>query len=117
MFFAIVIFFVGVYVLQRSNHPQFAATNFIDQLDGNEISKAYVRTASAFQEQISPEEFGIFVASYQPKSDTLEWDWLEKTKTFAKLGGSIVVNQEQYPITVSMTKEDGEWRVTNIDLR
>jgi ABC-type transporter MlaC component len=94
--------------------------NQLEALRKNEMTKAYYNyTSQEFQQAISLEEFEEFVNEHPDFANNLSVNFTQRSikDHVATLKGHLTSkNHENTPIEYQLTKENGKWKISNIQL-
>ncbi len=113
----LVAFLFGIYVWREAQQPTAAANSALSQLGHGEVDRVYAELDQSYRDRMTLESFQALVQEHPGLADFKESSfWFRKsnlTDQTATLSGFVTTQSgTKEPISISLTKDAGTWRVT-----
>lgn len=105
--------------LRSTTKPSKVARSFLEDLSKKEIEEAYNMTSTQFKATVTKETFNNFLNLYPILTSRTEIDFSEHSvdNDIATISGKIKARDgSNFPITMHIIKENGNWRVLALSL-
>ncbi|HLB59259.1 MAG TPA: DUF4864 domain-containing protein [Bdellovibrionota bacterium] len=99
--------------------PTKIAKSFLDHLSAQQLEEAYNLTSSQFKQTVPPQAFVDFLKKYPilTTPSHVAFDQRSREGSVATVSGKITATSgESAPVTMTIVKEQDEWRVMNLSL-
>lgn len=108
---------IGGYIFFKTEEVTNSVENFLILLAQDQIGQAYMSTSAPFKSQVTQEDFAreIRRLGLQDNSSAT-WNSRELGSGKAILKGSVITKQRaSIPLTLTLVKEQGKWKILNIE--
>lgn len=109
-------FGVGTIVWTTTAKVRSAAKSFITIAESGNVTGAYDSASEAFRSVTTAEELGIFLETFPVEPESIKFSYISIKNGVATLSGTVTVDGEESPITFTLVKEDGYWKIVNFSL-
>lgn len=109
-------FGVGTIFWTTTAKVRSAAKNFVSVAKSGNVTGAYDSASEAFRSVTTAEELGIFLETFPIDSDSIKFTYISVKNGVATLSGTVIIDGEESPITFTLVKEDGYWKIVNFSL-